>query len=60
MNNPLLGIGSPVAHAGESIGKITDLRRNIANGRLYALVKPHEPSHHERRIPLDELTLEAL
>lgn len=51
-----LAIGLSVSHRGASIGTIKDVRRNMPNGRAYALVQPHELLHDTRRLPLDELT----
>jgi hypothetical protein len=50
-------LGEVVKHEGQIIGTVTEIRPNIANGRRYAFVKPHQDGMPERRIPADELTL---
>lgn len=48
-------IGREVSHKGHRAGLVTEVRRNIPNGRLYAFVQPHDPTDSERRLPIDEL-----
>ncbi|AMP13697.1 hypothetical protein [Collimonas pratensis] len=50
-------LGRTVAHEGITIGIVTQIRPNVANGRRYAFVQPHNQEHGECRIPVDELTL---
>lgn len=46
-----------VQHVGEKIGRVVEIRHNVANGRRYAFVRPDDLSEPERRLPLDELRL---
>ncbi|WP_025918477.1 hypothetical protein [Herminiimonas sp. CN] len=50
-------LGREVTHQGKNIGIVTQIRPNVANGRRYAFVQPHDPEFGERRVPVDELTL---
>lgn len=46
-----------VSHQGELVGIVRKIRRNVENGRRYALIQPVDPADPERRLPLDELKL---